>query len=302
MLLFQCSKYIYDSEPGVHVSEHSPILESLKLEQVGANQFRGQSVPSETRPVVFGGQLMGQMIMAATASVPGKHVKSLHAVFARAGTVSKPVDLDVDVMHSGRALASVSVTARQDDRLLSRGLLLLDAGEPDLIRHCLPMPQVADPAAAVPQNWAEEGSQVRIVDGVDLMTPDATGDPELFVWTRFDAAPDDLAAHQSLVAWYTDPFLIAAALRPHSGVGQAMAHDTISTGVVTHTLSFHQPVKATDWLLLAQRSLYAGGGRTYGSGHIFTEDGRQVASFVQENLVRAFRDEPAARGTSTMTL
>ena len=278
------------------------MLKSLELERVGANQFRGQSVPSETRPVVFGGQLMGQMIMAAAACVPGKNVKSLHAVFARPGTVSKPVDLDVDVMHSGRALASVSVAARQDDRLLSRGLLLLDAGEPDLIRHCLPMPQVAGPAAAVPQNWAEEGSQVRIVDGVDLMTPDATGDPELFVWARFDAAPDDLAAHQSLVSWYTDPFLIAAALRPHSGVGQAMAHNTISTGVITHTLSFHEPVKATDWLLLAQHSLYAGGGRTYGSGHIFTEDGRQVASFVQENLVRAFRDEPTARGNNTMTL
>jgi acyl-CoA thioesterase-2 len=284
------------------MSERSPILKSLELEQVGEDRFRGPSVPSETRPVVFGGQLMGQMIMAAAASVPGKNVKSIHAIFARAGTVTKPVDLDVDVMHSGRALASVTVTARQGTRLLSRGLLLLDAGEPDLIRHSLPKPSVAGPAEAVPQPWAEEGSRVRIVDGVDLMTPDATGEPELFVWTRFDAAPDDQAVHQALVSWYTDPFLIAAALRPHSGVGQAMAHDTISTGVITHTLSFHEPVNATDWLLLAQQSLFAGGGRTYGSGHIFTADGRQVASFVQENLVRAFRDEPATRGQQTMTL
>jgi acyl-CoA thioesterase II len=280
----------------------SGLLKSLRLESVGANQFRGQSVPSETRPVIFGGQLMGQMIMAAAACAPGKNVKSLHTIFARAGAVSKPVDLDVDVMHSGRALASVTVTARQDDRLLSRGLLLLDAGEPDLIRHSLPMPEVASPSAAAPQDWAEEGSQVRVVDGVDLMTPDVTGNPELFVWTRFDAAPDDLATHQSLVSWYTDPFLIAAALRPHSGIGQAMAHKTISTGVVTQTLSFHEPLNATGWLLLAQHSLYAGGGRTYGSGHIFTEDGRQVASFVQENFVRAFRDQPAARGNNTMTL
>jgi acyl-CoA thioesterase II len=278
------------------------VLKSLQLEPVGANRFRGRSVPSATRPVVFGGQLMGQMIMAAAGCVPGKNVKSLHAIFARAGTVSKPVDLDVDVMHAGRALASVSVTARQGDRLLSRGLLLLDAGEPDLIRHSLPMPKVAGPAVAVPQDWAEAGSQVRIVDGVDLMTADITGDPELFVWTRFDTAPDDLATNQALVSWYTDPFLIAAALRPHSGVGQAMAHDTISTGVLTQTVSFHEPVSATGWLLLAQHSLYAGGGRSYGSGHIFTEDGRQVASFVQDSLLRAFRDEPAARGNKTMTL
>ena len=125
--------------------EPFPILKSLILEQTGASSYRGPSVPSEVRPVVFGGQLMGQMIVAATTSLPGKTVRSLHAIFARAGTVTQPVDLEVDVMHSGRALGSVSVTARQGDRLLSRGLLLLDAGEPDLIRHSEPKPAVAGP-------------------------------------------------------------------------------------------------------------------------------------------------------------
>src|ERR1700726_2234415 len=144
--------------------EPYPILNSLILEQTGESSYRGPSVPSEVRPVVFGGQLMGQMIVAATTCLPGKTVRSLHAIFARAGTVTQPVDLEGDVMPSGRALGSVSVTARQGDRLLSRGLLLLDAGEPDLIRHSEPKPAVAGPAGAVPQDWAEEGSQVRIVD------------------------------------------------------------------------------------------------------------------------------------------
>jgi acyl-CoA thioesterase len=251
--------------------------------------------------VVFGGQLMGQMIVAATTCVPGKTVRSLHAIFARAGTVTQPVDLEVDVMHAGRALGSVSVTARQGDRLLSRGLLLLDAGEPDLIRHSEPKPAVAGPDETEPRGW-EEGAEVRIVDGVDLMTPDVTGPPELYVWTRFSHAPDDQAVHQALLSWYTDPFLIASALRPHDGVGQAMAHDTISTGVITHTLSFHEPVDATKWLLMGNRSIYAGHGRTYGMGQVFTEDGQQVASYVQDNLVRAFRDEPALRGKGTLTM
>jgi acyl-CoA thioesterase len=205
-------------------------------------------------------------------------------------------------MHSGRALGSVSVTARQGDRLLSRGLLLLDAGEPDLIRHSDPKPAVAGPEATEkPKPW-EEGAEVRIVDAVDLMTPEVTGPPELYVWTRFSHAPDDQAVHQALLSWYTDPFLIASALRPHDGVGQAMAHDTISTGVITHTLSFHEPVDATKWLLMANRSIYAGHGRTYGMGQVFTEDGQQVASYVQDNLVRAFRDEPALRGKGTLTM
>jgi len=282
--------------------EPFPILKSLILEQTGASSYRGPSVPSEVRPVVFGGQLMGQMIVAATTSLPGKTVRSLHAIFARAGTVTQPVDLEVDVMHSGRALGSVSVTARQGDRLLSRGLLLLDAGEPDLIRHSEPKPAVAGPEETEkPKQW-EEGAEVRIVDEVDLMTPDITGPPELHVWTKFSHAPDDQAVHQALLSWYTDPFLIASALRPHDGVGQAMAHDTISTGVITHTLSFHEPVDATAWNLLANRSIYAGHGRTYGMGQVFTEAGQQVASYVQDNLVRAFRDEPALRGKGTLTM
>jgi acyl-CoA thioesterase II len=282
--------------------EPYPILNSLILEQTGESSYRGPSVPSEVRPVVFGGQLMGQMIVAATTRLPGKTVRSLHAIFARAGTVTQPVDLEVDVMHSGRALGSVSVTARQGDRLLSRGLLLLDAGEPDLIRHSEPKPAVAGPEETEkPKPW-EEGAEVRIVDAVDLMTPDITGPPELYVWTRFSHAPDDQAVHQALLSWYTDPFLIASALRPHDGVGQAMAHDTISTGVITHTLSFHEPVDATKWNLLANRSIFAGHGRTYGMGQVFTSGGQQVASYVQDNLVRAFRDEPAARGKGTLTM
>src|ERR1700730_3859296 len=84
--------------------EPFPILKSLILEQIGESSYRGPSVPSEVRPVVFGGQLMGQMIVAATTRLPGKTVRSLHAIFARAGTVTQPVDLEVDVMHSGRAL------------------------------------------------------------------------------------------------------------------------------------------------------------------------------------------------------
>ena len=278
-----------------------PILDSLVLTQTGPSSYRGPSVPSD-RPVVFGGQLMGQMIMAAAAALPGKTVRSLHAIFARAGTVAQPVDLDVDVMHSGRALGSLSVTARQGDRLLSRGLLLLDAGEPDLISHSDPKPTVAGPGQAEPTKGGEEGTEVRIVDGVDLNTAEVTGPPELFVWARFSSAPADQAVHQALASWYTDPFLIASAMRPHEGIGQGMAHDSVSTGVITHTLSFHEPVDATKWLLMANRSIFAGHGRTYGMGQVFTEDGQQVASYVQDNMIRSFRDEAAVRGQGTLTM
>jgi acyl-CoA thioesterase II len=275
----------------------SPILSSLALERLGDTTFRGQSVPDERRPVVFGGQIMGQMIVAASTYEPAKRVKSLHVIFARSGTVKLPVEIELDPFHSGRALGTIGATASQGDRGLSRGLLLLDAGEPDVIRHQIPTPPAGGPLQTPPVAALDHaGVEVRVVDGVDLMTTAATGPPEIHVWVRFADVPDDVAVHQALLSWYTDPFLIAAAMRPHDGIGQEQAHETLSTGVIAHTLSFHEPFRADEWMLIANHSVHAGAGRTYGEGHVFREDGQIVASFVQENMIRYFRDEPGVRG------
>ena len=83
-----------------------------------------------------------------------------------------------------------------------------------------------------------------MVGGVDISDPEAVGPAELDVWTRFVGAPDDPAISQALLAFATDGFLIGTAMRPHPGVGQAQAHRTLSTGVISHTLTFHEPVSA----------------------------------------------------------
>jgi acyl-CoA thioesterase II len=114
------------------------------------------------------------------------------------------------------------------------------------------------------------------------------GPAELFVWTRFPGAPEDVTTSRALLSYATDGFLIGTAMRPHAGVGQALAHVSISTSVVSHTLTFHEPFDAGQWLLLAQESPYAGRGRSYGRGNVFTQDGALVASFVQENMIRDF--------------
>jgi acyl-CoA thioesterase II len=123
---------------------------------------------------------------------------------------------------------------------------------------------------------------------VDTYRPDApVGPAELFAWLRYRGAPEDVASNQAILAWATDGFLIGTAMRPHAGVGQADAHKSLSTGVVGHTLTFHEPFTARDWLLLAHESPHAGAGRCYGRAHVFTRDGRLVASFVQDAMIRA---------------
>ena len=260
------------------------LLRSLELERVDDGQYRA---PNAQGPgsVVFGGQLLAQSIIAARLDHPGKEVKTVHTIFARGGSPAVDVEIDVDVMHTGRAFGSSTVTIRQGDRLCTRSLLLLSAEEDDLIRHADEMPDVGSPEDARAGGGMDEW-EVRIVDGVDIADPDAVGPPQLDVWTRFAGAPTgDSGLAQALVAYATDPFLIATAMRPHAGVGQAQAHVTLSTGVVSHTLTFHEAVDAGEWLLLSHHSPYAGHGRSYGRANIF-QNGTLVASFVQDNMIR----------------
>jgi acyl-CoA thioesterase len=198
------------------------------------------------------------------------------------------------VLHPGRSFASVTVTARQDERPCARGLLLLDRDTPDLVRHQSEMPKLPGPAAAERCEMGIHGRELRIVDGVYTGDPDApVGPPELYAWLRYREAPPEPYLNQALVAHVTGHLSIATALRPHAGLGQSMAHRTLSTGVLALTISFHDHVRADQWMLYAHESPHAGRGLSYARAQIFAEDGRLLASFSQEAMLRAI--DPAAQ-------
>lgn len=261
------------------------MLAALRMKDRGEGCYRADNLPGG-HGVVFGGQLLAQSIAAAARLQPAKTVKTLHTVFARGAFPDAPIDVDVDVMHDGRAFGSITVTIRQGERLCARSLVLLSADEPDLMRHSDAMPPRPGPGQAGGAYHAEGDWQIRYVTDVDIADPATVAPPELDVWVRFEGAPADAITSQALLAFATDGFLIGAAMLPHEGVGQSLAHVTLSTGVVSHTVTFHEPFYAGDWLLLAQHSPYAGHGRTYGRADVFTQDGRLVASFVQDAMVR----------------
>jgi acyl-CoA thioesterase-2 len=260
------------------------LLGALRLEPTGPDRYRAGN--AEAGPgVIFGGQLLAQTIVAARAGHEDKGVKTVHTVFARGGSPAAPVEIAVDRMHAGRTFASSTVTIGQGDRLCARSLVLLSADEPDFIRHAEGAPDVPVPDDG-DRSPGGGAWQVRIVGDVDLAAPDPVGPPELDVWSRFPGAPDDPAVHQALLAFASDGFLIGTAMRPHAGVGQVQAHVTLATGVVSHTLTFHEPFSAGEWLLLSHRSTYAGRGRCHGRADVFRADGTLVASFVQDGMVR----------------
>jgi acyl-CoA thioesterase len=258
------------------------LVRALELEPAGADRYEAGHVVANGRGVVFGGQLLAQSLVAGLAGHEGKTVKTLHTIFARGAAPDAPLEITVDPMHAGRAFASTTVTISQGDRLCTRSLVLLTADEDDFIRHADAGPGLAPPAD-------EPGSgewEVRIVDDVDVSDPELTGPADLDVWTRFPGAPDDPVVAQALLAFATDGFLIGTAMRPHAGVGQSQAHVIVTTGVISHTLTFHEPVPPGEWLLLSHHSPYAGRGRSYGTADVFAADGGLVASYVQDGLIR----------------
>ena len=269
------------------------LLAVLDLEPTGGTTYQADSMAFGGGAVVFGGQLLAQTIMAAATADRAKEVKSVHTVFARGASTEAPLEFDVETMQQGRSFASATVTVRQWDRLCTRSLVLLHSPDPDLIRHQAEAPDVVSADESAPSPHAGGFWEVRTVGGVDITDPEAVGPPVLDVWTRFVGGPEDPTVNQALLAFATDGFLIGTAMRPHPGVGQSMAHRSISTSVITHTLTFHAPVHASDWLLLSQESPVSGSGRSYGRAHVFTREGSLVASFVQENMIRAFATDQA---------
>jgi acyl-CoA thioesterase-2 len=272
----------------------------LQLYPTGEHTYEGAPEHGGAqRNVVFGGQILAQMILAAHLDRnvdrnDDKEVKSIHAIFARAGDYTQPIRYDVERMHDGRTLGSDTVTFSQGEQLMSRAMILWSKDEPDLIRHTanVEMPQVAGPDSPGqrPDGRVFPGAKGFIVDGIDTWSDDEPLRPAVQnVWTRFDNDYSPVV-NQAILSWATDGYLIGTAMLPHEGHNEGHAHKTISTGVVAHTLNFHDRFRADEWVLMANESIWAGRGRTHGRCNIWTEDGRLVATYTQDNLVRGFAD------------
>jgi acyl-CoA thioesterase len=242
--------------------------------------------------VVFSGQLLGQMIMASDRAAGGsKNVRSVHTVFARAGTYTKPIELEVESMQAGRTWASDTVTATQDGKLLSRAIILLNTVDPDLMRHDpampagIPSPDGLDPA---PTAQAFPGAEVRPVPG----EPTIEGVPVEMAWHHFGRSLDSQAANQAVLVWATCGNIIGLGMRPHRDtVDIGQAHRTLSTGVIAHTVHFTDSIDIAQWLLMVTEATKTGSGRVYGGGRIFTQSGSLVATFHQDSMAKAVQGE-----------
>ncbi|HET6953654.1 MAG TPA: DUF427 domain-containing protein [Acidimicrobiales bacterium] len=271
------------------------LVDMLDVRPAGERRYVSVARSDGRRPVVEGSQMLAQAIVAAGRHAPGRRPVSAHMVFARPADARRPLRFDLDEVTAGRTFTSLAVHASQAERRCATGTVLLDATAPDVIRHAVAPPDVAGPGGSEPCDMSVTGRDVRIVDGAYTGDPDApVGPPTLDAWVRFRQVPDDPCLHAGLLAQFTGHLSIAAALRPHRGVGQDQAHRTLSTGINAITISFHREVRADRWMLYHHLSTFAGDGMTHSECRVHDEAGDLLASFTVDAMVRRFAgDTPA---------
>jgi len=284
------------------------VLSILDLEPLEVNLFRGRS-PQSRWQRVFGGQVIGQALVAACRTVEDVAVRpphSLHAYFLLGGDPKVPIIYEVDRIRDGRSFTTRRVIAIQHGRAIFSTEVSFHVAEdgpmhqftmPDVPRpDKLPseaevrdqlLPHMPDPVRRYYER--ERPIELRPVEYGRYLGEKIEGN-RFHIWLRATGRlPDEPAIHQCVLAYASDMTLLDTALIP---LGKTVFHDDIMAASLDHALWFHRPFRADEWLLYAEDSPNLGGSRGFARGLIYASDGTLVASVAQEGLLRQRRVQP----------
>jgi acyl-CoA thioesterase II len=278
------------------------LLDILDLEPLEVNLFRGRS-PQTGWQRVFGGQVIGQALVAAVRTVAGRTPHSMHAYFLLPGDPKVPIIYEVERIRDGKSFTtrrvlaiqhghpifSMSVSFHNDEEGLSHQAKMPDVplpealpGEADVKERIFP--QMPEPVRRYYER--ERPIELRPVE-YGRYLGQKFEDGRFNVWIRTTGRlPDDPAIHQCVLAYASDLTLLDTALVPH---GRTLFEKEFMAASLDHALWIHRPFRADDWLLYAQDTPNLSGARGFSRGLIFTRDGILVASVAQEGLVRRRR-------------
>ena len=276
------------------------LLSILDLETLERNLFRGRS-PQDGWQRVFGGQVIGQALVAASRTVEQDCVAhSLHCYFMRPGDPTVPIIYEVDTLRDGRSFVTRRVLAIQHGKPIFAMSASFHRPE-DGLEHQMEMPDIPAPEdlpdeedmieaymEKAPQNIKAYFRRDRPIElrpvNMEHYTTNKKLDPVQYVWVRTTSQlPDDSAIHKCALAYASDMTLLDTSLFAH---GRSVFNKDVSAASLDHAMWFHNDFKADEWLLYSQDSPWAGGGRGINRGSLFRRDGVLVATTMQEGLIR----------------
>jgi acyl-CoA thioesterase-2 len=282
------------------------LLDILDLEPLEVNLFRGRS-PQSRWQRVFGGQVIGQALVAACRTVDGRTPHSLHGYFLLGGDPRVPIIYEVDRIRDGKSFTTRRVVAIQHGHAIFSMSASFHKDEEGL-SHQAVMPVVPQPEelprdselsqrvlAIMPEPVRRYYERERPIEFRPVELKRYLGEKlangKFHVWIRATGQlPDDPAIHQCVLAYASDMTLLDTALVPH---GRTLFEPDFMGASLDHALWFHRPFRADDWLLYAQDTPNLSGSRGFSRGLIFARNGTLVASVAQEGLIRLRRPDAA---------
>jgi acyl-CoA thioesterase-2 len=275
----------------------------LSLEAIEENLFRGVSQDLGFRQL-FGGQVLGQCVSAASQTVEDRHVHSMHGYFLRPGDAALPVVYQVDRVRDGGSFSTRRVTAVQKGKPIFTCSASFQYDE-EGFQHQIAMPDVPGPEglksetelsrmveAMIPERMRERATsdkpiEIRPVTRINPFDPEPS-EPVKHVWFRAAGAlPDEPQLHKLLLAYASDFNLLTTSMQPH---GVSVFQKFMQVASLDHSLWFHSNLRMDDWLLYTMDSPWAGNARGFARGSIFNRQGQLVASVAQEGLTRIRED------------
>ncbi|NLT30232.1 MAG: acyl-CoA thioesterase II [Propionibacterium sp.] len=283
------------------------LLNLLDLEEIEVGLFRGHQ-PVTKMQRAFGGQVLGQALVAGSRTVgDDRHLHSLHAYFLLPGRTDIPMIYDTEITRDGRSFSTRRVVARQGGRVIFTASMSfhvheegLDHADPGRLEvpppeDCPPLSEAMGRSAERDEEWKREFGvlEVRYIgSNRESAAPSNAPHPagQRF-WVRVPGMPDGPHLHEAALAYLSDLTLLSAATVPHSlTIGQR----SLAAASLDHTMWFHRPFNAGEWLLYDQISPSASRGVGLSFGMLFQE-GRLVASVAQEGLLRLTNKQPPSR-------
>ncbi len=279
------------------------LLKLFQLTETEPDVWSSPPTPDEHRVStgrIFGGQVVGQALMAAEASVEGRPAGSFHCRFLRPGNVDKPIRFRVERDLDGRSFAHRRVVADQGGAPILTCSMMFHTREAGIM-HQPPMPEVIGPEEAVRALMAVRDAagpfasmaaafvdDTRSVDMAPVNLPQwDTREPDeapVVAWFRFGtAAPDDPRVHRAILGYASDMLLLRASDVRH---GLSWMRGEVVQASLDHMIWFHDDFRADEWLLYVTESPWGGYGRVLTRGQIFSRDGRLVATTTQEGSHR----------------
>ncbi|KAJ2800847.1 acyl-CoA thioesterase, partial [Coemansia helicoidea] len=279
---------------------------TLELNEVGPDTYVSVDLwrPQGNRGV-YGGQVIGQALAAAAKTVGEPYqCNSLHCHFLAAGTNAEMIAYEVRRIRQGRSYCTRLVLAKQGGRVIFVAMASFQRPETSPLDHQYAMPDVPGPEslisheermarATIDQSKIDEFAMLP-VESRRVPAPPAHSDlPTSAMWLRAkgDMSRLDHVHHQSMLAYASDYALLGTTARPYR-MGRPDSRYRLSMMVsLDHTIWFHAPFRADEWLLYVMESPRGASGRNLGIGRIYRRDGVLVATTAQEGVVRGTDSE-----------